>query len=110
MDHLKPTLMGRLSSFLVEPAGRPRKTVVHDLTGLRRGNSFRRTFCFKELDGDPVDLTGSVLLSVIEASAVRIVTSTVDGSPVSRCSCGFIAESSTALLAEWITPRDRSEP
>ena len=100
MDHLKPTLMGRLLSFLVEPVGGPRKTVVHELTGLRRGTSFCRTFCFKELDGDPVDLTGLVLLSVIEASAVRIVTSTMDGSPVSRCSRGFIAESSTALLAE----------
>ena len=74
-------------------------TAVHDFTGLRRGNSFRRTFCFKELDGDPVDLTGSVLLSVIEASVVRIVTSMVDGSPVSRCSRGFIAESSTALAS-----------
>lgn len=52
----------------------------YDLTGLRRGNSFRRTFRFKDGDGDPVDLNGSVLVFVTEAGAVRIVKSTADGS------------------------------
>lgn len=54
-------------------------TADHDLTGLRRGNSFHRTFRFKDVDGDPVDLTGSVLVFVIEAGAVRLVKSTADG-------------------------------
>ena len=31
----------------------------YDLTGLRRGNSFRRTFRFKDGGGEPVDLTGT---------------------------------------------------
>ncbi len=52
----------------------------YDLTGLRRGNSFRRTFRFKDADGDLVDLTGSVLLFVAEAETARIRKSTEDGS------------------------------
>lgn len=52
----------------------------YDLTGLRRGNSFRRTFRFKDGAGDPVDLTGSVLVFVAEAGTVRIRKSTEDGS------------------------------
>ena len=54
-------------------------TAAHDLTGLRRGNSFRRTFRFKGSDGVAVDLTGSVLVFVVEAGAVRFVKSTADG-------------------------------
>ena len=53
---------------------------VHDLTGLRRGNSFRRTFRFKDSGGEAVDLTGSVIVFVIEAGAVRLIKSTADGS------------------------------
>jgi hypothetical protein len=53
---------------------------THDLTGLRRGNSFRRTFRFKDSSGEAVDLTGSVLVFVVEAGAVRIHKSTADGS------------------------------
>ncbi len=52
----------------------------YDLTGLRRGNSFRRTFRFKDGDGHPVDLTGSVLVFVAEAGGVRLCKSTADGS------------------------------
>jgi len=52
----------------------------YDLTGLRRGNSFRRTFRFKDSNGVPVDLTGSVLVFVTEAGATRLVKSTADGS------------------------------
>jgi len=52
----------------------------HDLTGLRRGNSFRRTFRFKDGAGDPVDLTGSVIVFVAEAGTARIRKSTEDGS------------------------------
>ena len=52
----------------------------YDLTGLRRGNSFQRIFRFKDAEGDPVDLTGSVLVFVAEAGAVRIVKLTSDGS------------------------------
>ena len=52
----------------------------YDLTGLRRGNSFRRTFRFKDAEGAPVDLTGSVIMFVAEAGVVRIVKSTADGS------------------------------
>ena len=53
---------------------------TYDLTGLRRGNSFRRTFRFKDGVGVPVDLTGSVLVFAAEAGAVRISKSTADGS------------------------------
>ncbi len=53
---------------------------TYDLTGLRRGNSFRRTFRFKDGVGDPVDLTGSVIVFVAEAGATRLVKSTADGS------------------------------
>lgn len=52
---------------------------THDLTGLRRGNSFRRTFRFKDGAGDPVDLTGSVLVFVVEAGSAMIRKSTDDG-------------------------------
>ena len=52
----------------------------YDLTGIRRGNSFRRIFRFKDGAGDPVDLTGSVLVFVAEAGAIRLIKSTVDGS------------------------------
>ena len=53
---------------------------TYDLNGLRRGNSFRRTFRFKDGDGTPVDLTGSVIVFVAEAGTVRLVKSTADGS------------------------------
>ena len=52
----------------------------YDLTGLRRGNSFRRTFRFKDGDGDPVDLTGSVMTFVAAGDGVTIRKSTGDGS------------------------------
>ncbi len=52
----------------------------YDLTGLRRGNRFRRTFRFKDSSGDPVDFTGSVIVFVAEAGATRLVKSTADGS------------------------------
>ena len=53
---------------------------IYDLTGLRRGNSFRRTFRFKDGSGDPIDMTGSILVFVAEAGAVRIRKTTEDGS------------------------------
>ena len=53
---------------------------TYDLAGLRRGNSFRRTFRFKDGEGDPVDLTGSILVFVAEADGVRLGKSTADGS------------------------------
>ena len=52
----------------------------YDLTGLRRGNSFRRTFRFKDTGGDPIDLSGSALIFVAEAGSVRVRKSTEDGS------------------------------
>ncbi|MCA3574780.1 MAG: hypothetical protein IOC86_12760 [Aestuariivirga sp.] len=52
----------------------------YDLTGLRRGNSYRRTFRFKDSDGDPVDLTGSVLTFVAAGDGATIRKSTSDGS------------------------------
>ena len=51
----------------------------YDLTGLRRGNSFRRVFRFRDADGDLVDLTGSVLVFVAEAGTARVRKSTEDG-------------------------------
>ncbi len=53
---------------------------TYDLSAFRRGNSFRRTFRFKDAGGDPVDLTGSVLVFVAEAGSIRIRKSTEDGS------------------------------
>ena len=53
--------------------------VSYDLTGFRRGNSFRRSFRFKDSAGDPVDLTGSVIIFIADAGTVRIVKSTADG-------------------------------
>lgn len=52
----------------------------YDLTGLRRGNSFRRTFRFKDGAGDPIDLTGSVLMFVAKADTQLLIKSTADGS------------------------------
>lgn len=52
----------------------------YDITGLRRGNSFRRMFRFKDGDGDPVDLTGSVLTFVAAGDGTTIRRSTSDGS------------------------------
>ena len=52
----------------------------YDLTGLRRGNSFRRTFRFRDAYGDLVDLTGSVLVFVADAGTVRVRKTTEDGS------------------------------
>jgi len=52
----------------------------YELPGFRRGNSFRRTFRFRDAAGDPVDLTGSVLVFVAEAGSARIRKSTDDGS------------------------------
>lgn len=52
----------------------------YDLTGLRRGNSFRRTFRFKDAAGDLVNLTGSVLVFTAEAGTTRVRKSTDDGS------------------------------
>ncbi len=48
-------------------------TSAHDLTGLRRGNSFYRNFRFKGSDGEAVDLTGSVAVFVVESGAVQLV-------------------------------------
>jgi len=52
----------------------------YDLTGLRRGNSFRRVFRFKDAAGELVDLTGSALVFVAEAGTARVRKSTEDGS------------------------------
>lgn len=52
----------------------------YDLTGLRRGNSFRRIVRFKDATGDPVDLTGSVVVFVADAGTTRFRKSTEDGS------------------------------
>lgn len=52
----------------------------NDLTGLRRGNSFSRTFRFKDGTGQPVDLTGAVLMFVAKADAQLLIKSTADGS------------------------------
>ena len=52
----------------------------HDLTGVRRGNSFSRTFRFKDGDAQPVDLLGSVLMFVVKADQLLLIKSTADGS------------------------------
>ena len=53
-------------------------SATYDLTGLRRGNSYRRIFRFKDSDGNPVDLTGSVLTFVAVGDGVIIRKSTSD--------------------------------
>ena len=52
----------------------------YDLTGLRRGNSFRRIFRFKDSDGYPVDLAGSTLTFVAVGDGATIRKFTGDGS------------------------------
>ena len=54
-------------------------TAPYDLIGLRRGNSFRRLFRFKDAEGSPVDLTGSTLIFSASAANVSIRKSTSDG-------------------------------
>jgi len=87
----------------------------HDLTGLRRGNSFRRAFRFKDAAGDLVDLTGSVLVFVAEAGTARIRKSTEDGEtrqfPVGRLRARYeierrIEAEETTLVAGCITVMD----
>ena len=88
----------------------------YDLTGLRRGNSFRRIFRFKDGAGDPVDLTGSVLVFVAEAGAIRLIKSTADGSlgmpdPVGRLRARYEIErriegEETTLVSGCITVMD----
>ena len=50
----------------------------HDLTGLRRGNTFERVFRFKDGDGNPVDLTGSEIVFVAETTTSTIRKTTAD--------------------------------
>jgi len=75
----------------------------YDLTGLRRGNSFRRIFRFKDGDGVPVDLTGSVLTFVAGGDGATIRKSTADGtlpmaSPVSGEITLHLTPAETRLL------------
>lgn len=53
---------------------------THDLTGLRRGNSFERLFRFKDGAGQLVDLTGSEIVFVAETATSTIRKTTADGS------------------------------
>ena len=52
----------------------------HDLTGLRRGNTYERVFCFKDGAGNPIDLTGSEIVFIAETVAGTILKTTADGS------------------------------
>lgn len=51
----------------------------HDLTGLRRGNTYVRPFRFKDGAGNPVDLTGSEIVFVAETATSTIRKTTADG-------------------------------
>ena len=51
----------------------------HDLTGLRRGNTYERQFLFKDGAGNPVDLTGSEIVFIAETIASTIRKTTADG-------------------------------
>lgn len=51
-------------------------TATYDLTGIRRGNSFERTFRFKDADGDPIDLTGSIIVFSVTSGSTVIRKST----------------------------------
>ena len=53
---------------------------THDLTGLRRGNSFERLFRFKDSAGVVVDLTGSEIVFIAETATSTIRKTTADGS------------------------------
>lgn len=55
-------------------------TATYDLKDIRRGNSFERTFRFKDSDGNPIDLTGSVLVFSVTSGSTVIRKSTYDGS------------------------------
>lgn len=54
-------------------------TATYDLTGIRRGNSFERVFRFKDSDGDPINLTGSVIVFSVTSGSAVIRKSTADG-------------------------------
>ena len=51
----------------------------HDLTGLRRGNTYERQFLFKDGAGNPVDLTGSEIVFIAETITSTIRKTTADG-------------------------------
>jgi hypothetical protein len=53
---------------------------THDLTGLRRGNSYERTFRFKDGAGQVVDLAGSEIVFIAETASSTIRKTTADGS------------------------------
>ncbi len=51
----------------------------HDLTGLRRGNTYERLFLFKDGAGNPVDLTGSEIVFIAETATSTVRKTTADG-------------------------------
>lgn len=54
-----------------------------DLKGARQGNTFRRSFAFKQANGDPVDLTGSTVVASVKYGPGRsdvLRKTTEDGS------------------------------
>ena len=51
----------------------------HDLTGLRRGNTYERLLRFKDGDGNPIDLTGSEIVFISETVTSTIRKTTADG-------------------------------
>ena len=55
-------------------------TVHYNLDGVRRGNTYERLFRFKDGAGDPVDLTGSEIIFIAEATISTIRKTTADGS------------------------------
>ena len=54
-------------------------TVHYDLDGLRRGNTYERVFRFKDGAGNPIDLTGSEIVFVVETTTSTIRKTTADG-------------------------------
>ena len=54
-------------------------TVQYNLDGLRRNNTYERLFRFKDGASNPVDLTGSEIVSIAETASSTIRKTTADG-------------------------------
>jgi hypothetical protein len=55
-------------------------TAPHDLTGIRRGNSYERLFRFKDGAGNPVDLTGAEIIFIAETTSSILRKTTANDS------------------------------
>lgn len=74
-------------------------TATYDLTGIRRGNSFERIFRFKDGNGDPIDLTGSIMVFSAANGTTIIRKTTADGSLL-------MPDPTTGEITLYLSPAD----